>query len=143
MILPDINLLIYAHNEAAPLHLEARAWWEDLLTREQPVGLPWMVIFGFIRLTIHAQVLVAPLPPDAALERVNSWLEVPSVRILEPGPRHLVIVAQLFESTRVGGNLTTDTHLAALAIEHQCQLQSNDLDFSRFPGLRWSNPLGV
>ena len=143
MILPDINLLIYAHNEAAPLHLEARAWWEDLLTREQPVGLPWMVIFGFIRLTTHPQVLVAPLPPDAALERVNGWLEVPSVRILEPGPRHLVIVAQLFESTMVGGNLTTDTHLAALAIEHQCQLQSNDMDFSRFPGLRWSNPLGV
>lgn len=143
MILPDINLLIYAHNEAAPLHLEARAWWEDLLTREQPVGLPWMVIFGFIRLTTHPQVLVAPLPPDAALERVNGWLEVPSVRILEPGPRHLVIVAQLFESTMVGGNLTTDTHLAALAIEHQCQLQSNDMDFSRFPGLRWSNPLGA
>lgn len=141
MILPDINLLIYAHNEAASLHAEARAWWEDLLSRQQPVRLAWTVIFGFVRLATHPQVLCSPLGPEAALERVEGWLEVPSVRILEPGPSHLTIVRQLFEGTGVGGNLTTDTHLAALAIEHQCQLHSNDMDFGRFPGLRWHNPL--
>jgi len=141
MILPDVNLLIYAHNEAAVLHLPARRWWEDLLSRQQPVGLAWAVVFGFVRLTTHPHVLCAPLTPAAALERVEGWLEVPSVRILEPGPRHLIIVRQLFEATGVGGNLTTDTHLAALAVEHQCQLHSNDTDFDRFPGLRWHNPL--
>ncbi len=141
MILPDINLLIYAHNEQAPQHAPARAWWEDLLTREQPVALPWAVVFGFIRLTTHPQVLCEPLTPDGALERVEDWLEVPSVRLLDPGPRHLAIIRQLMEATGVGGNLTTDTHLAAMAIEHQCQLHSNDMDFSRFPGLQWVNPL--
>lgn len=141
MILPDINLLLYAHNEAAPLHPQARAWWEDLLSRQQPVGLPWVVVLGFIRITTHPQVLLDPLRPAEAMARVESWLEVPSVEILEPGPRHLGILRDLFEATTVGGNLSSDTHLAALAIEHQCQLCSNDLDFARFPGLRWVNPL--
>jgi toxin-antitoxin system PIN domain toxin len=141
VILPDINLLIYAHNEAATQHVPARVWWEDLLTRQQPVGLAWAVIFGFIRLTTHAMVLCTPLSPTAALQLVEGWLAVPSVAILEPGPRHLAIVGQLFEQTEVAGNLTTDAHLAALAIEHQCELHSNDLDFGRFAGLRWHNPL--
>lgn len=143
MILPDINLLIYAHNRAAPYHQQARAWWEETLTTEQPVGLPWVVVLGFMRLTTHPQVLCQPLPPGEALSRVTAWFEVRSLQVLEPGPRHLKILGHLFNTTSVGGNLTTDTHLAALAIEHQCTLCSNDLDFARFPGLRWTNPLEV
>ena len=141
MIVPDINLLIYAYNAAAPQHAAAAAWWRDLMTREQPVGLPWAVIFGFVRLTTHPAVMVEPLRPDAALARVRSWLERSHVRIVEPGPRHLDIVGELFAATGVGGNLTTDTHLAALAIEHQAELCTNDTDFTRFPGLRQRNPL--
>lgn len=141
MIVPDVNLLLYAHNEAAPLHAPARAWWEDLLAREHPVGIPWAVLFGFVRLVTHSRVLTDPLTPGAALDRVEAWLAMPSVRILEPGPRHLEIVRALFDATGVAGSLTTDTHLAALAIEHQSELCSNDADFARFPGLRWRNPL--
>jgi len=141
MIVPDINLLLYAHNSAAPLHQPARKWWEDLLTREQPVGIPWAVAFGFLRLVTHPAVLSEPLAPSAALERVEVWFECPGIQPLDPGPRHLTIVRSLFAATQVGGRLTTDTHLAAIAIEHQCELHSNDGDFERFPGLRWRNPL--
>jgi len=141
MILPDLNLLIYAYNEAAPHHKRARAWWEDQLSKPQPVGIPWAVGFGFIRLTTHPRVLVTPLAPSTALNYVRAWFDCPSVTPLDPGPRHLAIVSQLFQATGVAGRLTTDTHLAALAIEHQYELNSNDMDFARFPGLRWTNPL--
>jgi toxin-antitoxin system PIN domain toxin len=140
MIIPDVNLLVYAYNRAAPLHEPARRWWEELINREQPIGLPWAVVFGFIRLVTHPSVLVDPLSPLDALVHVDSWLEQSSVRPLEPGPRHLAIVRQLLAATGVAGSLTTDTHLAALAIEHQAELHSNDVDFARFPGLRWHNP---
>jgi toxin-antitoxin system PIN domain toxin len=142
MILPDVNLLIYAHNEAAPLHGRARRWWESSLSSEIAVALPWAVIFGFVRLTTHPSVLENPLTPEQALQFVDGWLERRVTEILEPGPRHLEIVGRLFRATGVAANLTTDTHLAALAIEHQCEIHSNDTDFARFPGLRWENPVG-
>lgn len=143
MIIPDVNLLVYAHNTAAPHHAEARRWWEDLLNQELPVGLPWAVAFGFIRLVTHPSVLEAPLAPLDALARVQSWAARSPVAIVEPGSRHLAIVEQLFSATGVAAGLTTDTHLAALAIEHQAELHSNDMDFRRFPGLRWHNPLAA
>ena len=111
------------------------------MDRQQPVGLAWATVFGFVRLTTHPAVLTEPLRPAEALERVRSWLEREHVRIVEPGPRHLDIVSELFAATGVAGNLTTDTHLAALAIEHRAELCSNDADFARFPGLRHRNPL--
>lgn len=141
MILPDVNLLLYAHNEAAPLHRQARVWWEGVLNASTPVGLPWAVVYGFIRLATHPAVLVEPLPPAAALDRVQAWLARDHIELLDPGPEHLRIARRLFEATGLGGSLTTDTQLAALAIEYQCELCSNDADFSRFPGLRWRNPL--
>jgi toxin-antitoxin system PIN domain toxin len=141
VIVPDVNLLVYAHNRASAGHNRARAWWEDLIDREQPVGLAWAVMLGFVRLTTHPSVLVVPLAPLDAVARVRVWLEQPGVRVLEPGPRHLDLLAELFGATAVGGALTTDTHLAALAIEHQAELHSNDGDFARFPGLRWRNPI--
>ncbi len=142
MVLPDVNLLLYAYNEAAPFHREARRWWEETLGASRPVALPWAVIYGFLRLATHPAVLVEPLTPAAALDRVESWTERDHVELLDPGPEHLRIVRRLFEATGVGGALTTDTQLAALAIEHRCELCSNDADFARFPGLRWRNPLG-
>ncbi len=141
MIVPDLNLLVYAYNAAAPSHGAARVWWSDLMDREQPVGVPWAVGLGFLRLVTHPAVLADPIRPLDALRRVRSWLDRPHVRVLEPGPRHLDILADLFAATSVAGNLTTDTHLAALAIEYQAELHTNDGDFERFPGLRHRNPL--
>jgi len=141
VVLPDINLLVYAYNDAAPFHPAARAWWEEMLTAERAVAVPWAVALGFVRVVTHPAVFAAPLPAVDAVERVRSWFDRPHVEVLDPGPRHLQIVTELFRATGVAGSLTTDTHLAALAIEHQCELHSNDADFARFPGLRWHNPL--
>lgn len=141
MIIPDVNLLVYVHNTSVAQHAKALAWWSDLLSREQPVGIPWAVVFGFIRLVTHPSVLVDPIAPDRALALARSWLDREHVSVLEAGPRHLDIVAQLFNATGVAGRLTTDTHLAAIAIEYQSELQTNDADFARFPGLRHRNPL--
>lgn len=141
MIVVDQNLLIYAYNEASPLHAKAREFWERSLSRGRAVGMSWAVVLGFVRLTTHPRVLTEPLSPAAALDRVDAWFTRSNVRLLEPGPRHLLILRDLFQATGVGASLTTDTHLAALAIEHQAELCSNDSDFGRFPGLRWTNPL--
>lgn len=141
MILPDINLLVYAYNRDAPHHAESRTWWEGLLNGPQSVGLPWAVVCGFVRLMTHPAVLVTPLDPGRAVGHVRSWFDFPSVEVLEPGPRHLEIFERILGAVGVAANLTTDAHLAAIAIEYQCELHSNDADFSRFPGLRWRNPL--
>lgn len=141
MILPDINLLVYAYNSDAPLHGPAKRWWEQLLSNQTPVAIPWIVSRGFVRIMTHPRVLERPLEIGIALQRVRSWLEWPSVQIPQPGPRHLDIFEKLLNSVGTGGNLVTDAALAALAIEFQCELCSNDADFSRFPGLRWTNPL--
>ncbi len=141
MILPDVNLLIFAHAADAPHHAAARAWWERVLNSTDRVGIPWAVAFGFVRLTTHPAVMREPLAPTDALDRVEGWLARPNVTVLEPGPRHLAIVRSLFAATGVAASLTTDTHLAALAIEHRAELHSNDRDFERFPGLRLHDPL--
>lgn len=141
MIVPDVNLLVYAYNADAPLHAPAKRWWEGLLNGGDAVALPWAASLGFVRLMTHPGVLVTPLEPRRALAHVRAWLERPNMEIAEPGPRHLEILDRLLGSLGVGGNLTTDAHLAAIAIEQQCELHSNDVDFGRFPGLRWRDPL--
>ncbi len=141
MIVPDVNLLIHAYNQDSPVHAAARRWWEGLLNRDRPVGLAWVAILGFIRISTHRQILARPLPAAAACAHARAWLERPYVSILQPGSRHAEILFGLFESLGTAGNLTTDAHLAALAIEHQAELHSRDADFGRFPGLRWVNPV--
>ncbi len=111
------------------------------MDRERSVGIPWAVSLGFVRLVTHPAVLIDPLRPLDGLRLVRAWLDRSHVRVLEPGPRHLDILADLFAATSVAANLTTDTHLAALAIEYQADLHTNDRDFERFPGLRHNNPL--
>jgi uncharacterized protein len=141
VILPDLNLLVFAYNEKAPRHEAARAWWEGALSARESVALPWAVTLGFVRLMTSRAVLAEPMAPAGAIERVRSWLARPQVRVIEPGPRHLDLVAELAETAGKAGTLTTDLHLAALAIETGAELCSNDSDFQRFPGLRWVNPL--
>lgn len=141
MILPDLNLLIYAHDSQSARHHEARAWWEETLNSQRPVGLAWVTILGFLRLTTHARLVSNPMTPAESIRRVRGWLAVPSVRIVTPGARHGEILFRLVESVGVAGNLTTDAHLAALAMEYQAEVASTDTDFGRFAGLRWRNPL--
>ena len=141
MILPDVNLLVHAYNTDSVVHAGARAWWEEHLNGTATVGLAWAGILGFIRLTTHRQVLRNPMPVTRACAHARAWLARPQVVVVDPGTRHAAIVFGLLESLGTAGNLTTDAHLAALAIEHQAELHSTDADFARFPGLRWRNPL--
>jgi toxin-antitoxin system PIN domain toxin len=141
VIAPDVNLLVHAYNLESPRHVAARAWWERLLNGTQPVGLPWAVILGFIRLTTNRQIVAHPLTAKAACAHVRAWLGQPYVSIAHPGDRHAEILFGLLERLGTAGNLTTDAHVAAVAIEHQAELHSTDTDFARFAGLRWTNPI--
>ena len=139
MILPDVNLLVHAYNRESPRHAAARKWWEGLLSGSQSVGLAWVVILGFIRITTHRQIMREPLGVEKACAHARAWLVQPYVTLVHPGTRHAEILFGLLEALGTAANLTTDAHLAALSIEHQCELQSTDADFGRFSGLRWTN----
>lgn len=141
MIIPDINLLLYAHNRGAPDHEAARDWWEGLMNGDETVGLPWLVAGGFIRLATHPRVLEKPMPVATAVGNVRRWLEQSIVMVPEPGSRFPGLFLGYLEKLGTAGNLTTDAQIAALVVEHQAELHSNDGDFARFDGLRWRNPL--
>jgi toxin-antitoxin system PIN domain toxin len=142
VIVPDVNLLLYAHVDAFPQHARARAWWEATLSGSAPVGLPDVVVFGFLRLATSRRVFAEPMTAAAAVATVRSWLAVPGVRSLPPGPRHLSIALDLVLAVGTAGALTTDIQLAAHALETGATLATNDADFRRFPGLRLTNPVG-
>ena len=141
MIIPDVNLLLYAEIDAFPQHAAARRWWEDTLSAGDPVGLPSVALFGFLRIATNRRVFAQPLSVTDALTRIETWLDRSNVVFLAPGPRFLDTAFQLLRNLGTGGNLTTDVQLAAHAMENQAELHSNDLDFGRFAGLRWQNPL--
>jgi uncharacterized protein len=141
MILVDANLLIYAVNQDAPLHRKAKAWLESAFSGPETVGISWNVLLAFLRLTTRQGLFRRPLPVEAAFDVVRAWLDQPSSYVVHPGPRHLEILRELLLPMGAGGNLTSDAHLAALAIEHGAQLCSSDADFARFPGLKWRNPV--
>ncbi len=141
MILLDANILIYSVNEDAALHARAKSWLETAMSATEIVGLSWNVLLAFLRLTTRPGLFRHPLPVDAAFDLLDAWLEQPSVRIIDPGPQHPSILRRLLSSSGSAGNLTSDAHLAALAIEQRAELCSLDSDFLRFPGLKWRNPL--
>ncbi|MXY36394.1 MAG: type II toxin-antitoxin system VapC family toxin [Dehalococcoidia bacterium] len=141
MIVPDLNLLIYAYNDGVPFHPPARRWWGDLLNGSEPIGVPLVVAVGFIRISTLPSVLSIPFSADRALDTVEEWFRLPHVSLLNPGPEHLALMQRALAAIGAGGNIVNDAHVAALAMEYQAEVHSNDADFSRFPGLRWRNPL--
>lgn len=141
MNLPDVNLLVYSIDENSVFHSGAKKWWDGALSSSRIVGLCYPSTLGFIRLVTNRRVFATPLSVSEALEYVESWLAQPNTTIAVPTPRHWPLLATLLESTGIGANLTTEAHIAALAIEHGFTVYSNDTDFSRFDNLRWVNPL--
>jgi toxin-antitoxin system PIN domain toxin len=137
----DLNLLLYAVNRDSVHHAPAKAWLEHTLSSEETVAIPWVVALGFLRISTSPRVMPRPLAASQALEIVTSWLERPQVIALEAGDTHWRMLKPLLETAGTAGNLTTDAHLAALAIEHDATLCSTDSDFARFAALRWMNPL--
>ena len=142
MIVVDVNLLIYAVNQDSPDHGRAKAWLESMVSGTETVGLPWIVLLAFLRLTTRTGLFQKPLTVEAAFDLVDAWLQQPSVTVPEPTSRHLRTLRDLVSPLGTGGNLTSDAHLAAIAIEHGAELCSTDNDFERFNRLRWRNPLG-
>ena len=141
MKLVDLNLLLYAVNRDAANHERAKAWLEDTLSGEETVALPWVVVLGFLRVSTSARILPHALTPEQAIAIVDSWLARPQVLSLHPSDQHWRVLRGVLADTGTAGNLTTDAHLAALAIEHDAELCSTDGDFARFGRLRWTNPL--
>ena len=141
MILPDVNLLVYAIDESSPFHGQANTWWNESLSSSAPVGLCYPSILGFVRLVTSRRIFTSPLPLSRATALLDEWIEQPNTTFVLPTARHWPILNSLLSRAGATGNLATDAHIAALAIEHGYTVYSNDADFSRFENLNWINPL--
>ncbi len=141
MILVDANLLLYAEDQLSPRHTAARQWWDAQLSGTTPVCLCWTILCAFIRISTNPRVFKYPLSIDQSVSRVQSWIDQPCTRFIHPTERHWVILQQLLVGRQAVANLVSDAHLAALAIEHGCELFSTDADFARFPKIKWQNPI--
>ena len=141
MILPDLNLLLYAYNPHTPEHEEARNWWETALNSQELIGLPHEVTLGFIRIATNPKLGNAAITLQLSSQIVERWHSSPSTRVLLPSEKHTGDVIKLLVQSRSSGQLTSDASLAVYAIHNRATLCSNDTDFARFPGLNWQNPL--
>ncbi len=141
MKLPDVNLLLYAYDSDSPRQTAAREWLEETLSGTETVAFAWAVMVGFIRIATHPAIFARPWDAGDALDVVDDWLAQPAVTVVHPTDRHAAVLRDLLAPLGAAGNLTSDAHLAALAIEHGATLCSSDNDFSRFAGLRWDDPL--
>jgi len=143
MILPDINVLIYSHREEQPEHERYAEWLESLANGPAPFALSSMTLSGFLRIVTNPQLFDPPTPMDQAIEFCRELLAHPRSVLVEPSERHLEILFDLIGRAELHGRLVSDAHLAALAIEHGCELVTTDGHFGRFPGLRWRHPLAA
>ncbi len=141
MKVPDANLFIYAYDSRSSRHKAAREWVEETLSATETVGFAWQMMLAFIRLSTRSAVMEAPLKVDEAIDRVERWLAQPCATVIEPTHKHSAVLRDLLAPLGAAGNLTSDAHLAALAIEHGAIVYSCDNDFSRFPVVRWVDPL--
>jgi len=137
----DVNLLLYAYDANALQQPRAERWLTELLSSSEPIGLAWVTIWAFIRISTSSRILSRPLEPKKAFEIIAQWVAQPGVVVVQPGPRHAELLERLVLTYGAAGPLVTDAVLAALAIEHGAVLASTDQDFRRFPELRWVNPL--
>ena len=141
MVLPDVNVLLYAHREEIPDHPACRDWLEELIHSPQAFGLSDLVLSGFLRISTHSRIFNPPTPLDTALTFIDQVRNRPNCVAIAPGPRHWEIFTRLCKQVQCKGNLIQDAYLAALAIESGSEWITTDRDFSRFPDLRWRHPL--
>lgn len=142
MILPDLNILLYAYDADSPFHEDAKEWLEKSLSGSEPVALAWHTIIGFLRIGTNSRVFKMPLTITEAIEIVEQWLACPAVKIALPTTRHWEILQDMLQTGQAAGNLISDAHLAALAIEAGATLATSDKDFARFGNrLKTINPL--
>jgi hypothetical protein len=138
--LVDANVLLYAVNERSIRHDEARTWLDGSLSDGRTIAFTWIVMLAFLRLGTHPALFPRPLPLADAVGVLRYWIGRPTATIVDPSARHLDVLAGLLAHVGTAGNLVNDAHLAALALEHDCEIVSYDADFTRFPGVRWRTP---
>lgn len=141
MLLPDVNVLVYAFRRDHPRHAAFRGWLEALVNAPAAYGMADTILSGFLRVVTHPKVFNDPDPVDKALAFAVALRSQPNCVRISPGDRHWAIFADLCTRAQVKGNLVPDAFLAALAIEHGCEWVTTDRDYARFPGLRWRHPL--
>jgi toxin-antitoxin system PIN domain toxin len=142
MILPDANVLLYAVNRSSDQHEAALRGLMQGFDDPRGVAFAWVTLLAFLRLSTRRGIFPRPLPADDALRVAGHWLGHPNAQVVHPGEWHLDILGRLLAAAGTAGNLTTDAHLAALAIEHGATVLTFDRDFARFDGLRWTMPGG-
>jgi hypothetical protein len=141
MILPDVNVLVYAYMEDVPDHPRHREWLDDLVNSREPFGIADLVLSGFLRVVTHRRVFRTPSPIERALDFATALRGHPQCVSITPGPRHWEIFGELCRAAEARGNLIPDAFLAALAIESGSEWISTDRDYARFEGLRFKHPL--
>jgi toxin-antitoxin system PIN domain toxin len=141
MLIPDANILLYATDKDSPDHKPALAWWQKTLSSGAEVGLCSVVAFAFVRIATNRNVFRNPLPVKDACSRVANWLEFPNVVWLDSISEDFAVAAKLLSSAGTGANLVTDAQIAAIALRTGGEICSCDQDFSRFKGIKWSDPL--
>lgn len=141
MILVDVNILLYAYNAEAEQHAKSRAWLEAVLSGPDLVRFAWLTLWAFLRIATSPRVFDRPLSTPEAEAAISSWLAQPAAGILEPGERHWDILRGLVRDSQAVGPLVMDAVLAAIALEHGATVCTTDRDFTRFSGLKWTNPL--
>jgi uncharacterized protein len=137
----DANVLLYAVDASSPFHQPARNWLETSLNEPARIGLPWASLLAFQRISTHPRASARPLSPSQAWSFVADWLDADATWVPVPGDSHAEIIRDLIVAGDLRGNLVTDAHLAALAIEHGVGVCSADSDFARFPQVTWVNPI--
>lgn len=136
----DVNVLLYANNSESPDHEAALGWLEQALHDIEAVGLSWLTLLGFVRISTLRSLHAAPLTVSEAFDQVDWLLRQPAAVVVEPGPHHSGIVRELLLASGTASNLANDAHLAALAIENGGDIVSFDRDFARFRTVRWIVP---
>jgi hypothetical protein len=140
VILPDVNVLIYAVREDSPEHEKCRLWLESVVRGEMAYGMSPQVLAAVVRVVTHPRIFVPPTPLEEALAFANLLVDQPHCQVIQPGARHWGIFAGLCRRARASGNLVPDAWFAALAIESGCEWITTDRDYARFEGLRWRAP---
>lgn len=142
MQLPDVNVLIYAHREDAPEHNRYAAWLKRLVNGPEPFALSPVILSGFVRIVTNPRIFDPETPMATALEFCERLVRWPRSVLVFSSQRHWDIFVNLCRRARIQGPLVTDVYIAAMAMEHGCELVTTDSDFARFEGLRWRHPLG-
>ena len=140
-MLIDANILLYATDGSSPYHRAAHPWLESQLNGPRRVGLPWLSLWAFVRISTNPRATLRPLTPGQAWSIVEAWVDAPAAWVVEPGPGHREILGRLLVERDIRAGLVTDAVLAALCIEHGLTIVSADSDFARFTDITWLNPV--